>query len=231
MTREIDGRLRESRRIVAQRPSIELLGSLEGEWRRLRRELYGFNRDLSGRVHELERYIVPLDDLAKPWDQTFAAAKESSVPPEVLARVEKIVHEIRQAHDAVEKQRGRALTMQTRVGMQDSRAANALMSIDQARESALDRLFLRESTPIWNLAIGSRDAQDLHSASNCVLGPTVASCGRKSAVTWPSQSAPLWRRKKFQSADALSLSPCLPLCLPSPCLFFFLTKSPLRLRL
>jgi hypothetical protein len=117
MTREIDGRLRESRRIVAQRPSIELLGSLEGEWRRLRRELYGLNRDLSSRIHELERSIVQLDDLAKPWDQTFAAAKESSVPPEVLARVENIVHEIRQARDAVEKQWGRALTMQTRVGM------------------------------------------------------------------------------------------------------------------
>src|SRR5918992_1018764 len=36
---EIDGRLRESRRIVAQSPSIEMLRSLEGEWSRLRREL------------------------------------------------------------------------------------------------------------------------------------------------------------------------------------------------
>ena len=123
------------------------------------------DRDFSSRVHELERSIVQLDDLAKPWNQTFVTAKESSVPPEVLARVENIIHEIRQARDAVEKQRGRVLTMQTRVGMQDSRVANALMSIDQARESALDRLFLRESTPIWHPAIGSRDAQDLTSES------------------------------------------------------------------
>jgi hypothetical protein len=129
----------------------------------LRREFYGLNSDLSGRVHELERYIVQLDDLAKTWDKTFAAAKESSVPPEVLGRVENAVREIRQARDEVEKQRGRALAMQTRVGMQDSRAANALLSIDQARESALHRLFLRDSAPIWHLAIGSRDAQDLTS--------------------------------------------------------------------
>jgi len=39
------------------------------------------NRDLSSRVYELERDIGQLDDLAKTWDQTFAAAKESSVPP------------------------------------------------------------------------------------------------------------------------------------------------------
>ena len=165
VAREIDGRLRESRKIVAQSPSIEMLGGLEGEWRRLRRELYGLDRDLSSRGHELERYIGQLDDLAKRWEQTFAMAKESSVPPEVLGRVENIVQAIHQARDAVEKQRGRALIMQTRVGMQDSRAANALVSIDQARESALNRLFVRESVPMWNLALGSSNGQDLVSES------------------------------------------------------------------
>ena len=49
--------------------------------------------------------------------------------------------------------------------MQDSRVANALTSIDQAREIALHRLFLRESTPIWNLAIRSREARDLTNES------------------------------------------------------------------
>src|SRR5690348_5981776 len=35
LTREIDTRLRESRNILAQNPSIEILGGLGGEWRRL----------------------------------------------------------------------------------------------------------------------------------------------------------------------------------------------------
>jgi potassium-dependent mechanosensitive channel len=151
MTREIDARLRESRKIVVQSPSIEMLRSLEGEWRRVRRELYGLNKDLSKRVYELERYLAQLNDLAKTWDQTLVAAKESSVPPEILGRIESVIGEIRQAREAVEKQRARALTMQTRVGAQDSRAANVLTSIDQAQESALDRLFLPDSAPIWNL--------------------------------------------------------------------------------
>ena len=161
MTREIDARLRENRRIVAQSPSVEMLGGLEGEWRRLRRELSGFNRDLSRRVHEHERYIEQLDGLAQTWEQTLAAAKESSVPPEVRDRVENVIREIRQTRQAVDKRRALALTLQTRVGAQDARAANALLSIDQARESALDRLFLADSAPIWNLAAGARSAQDL----------------------------------------------------------------------
>src|SRR5918999_3390160 len=53
IAREIDGRLRESRRIVAQSPSIETLRGLEGEWNRLRRELAALNKDLTGRLHEL----------------------------------------------------------------------------------------------------------------------------------------------------------------------------------
>jgi potassium efflux system protein len=153
--------LRESRKIVGQSPSIEMLGDLQGEWRRLRRELSGLNKDLGGRVHDLERYIGQLDGLAKTWDQTLAAANESSVPPEVLGGIDSVRREIGQARDAVEKQRGRALALQARVGVQDSRAANALMSIDQARESALDRLFLGESAPIWNVITGVRDAPGL----------------------------------------------------------------------
>src|ERR1700752_4101114 len=39
LTKEIDDRLRESRKIIVQSPSIEMLRSLEGEWQRLRREL------------------------------------------------------------------------------------------------------------------------------------------------------------------------------------------------
>ena len=86
LTREIDTRLRETRKILAQHPSVEILGSLDGEWRRLRREISGINRSLSGRVHELDRQIGQIDDLAKTWEQTFTAASQSSAPTEVLDR-------------------------------------------------------------------------------------------------------------------------------------------------
>lgn len=39
LTREIDARLRQTRRILAQRPSIQMLSDLETEWRPLRRNL------------------------------------------------------------------------------------------------------------------------------------------------------------------------------------------------
>jgi len=142
-----------------------MLGGLEGEWRRVRRELYRLNKNLSGRMYELERYMAHLNDLAKSWDQTFAMAKQSSAPPEVLGRIENITSDIRQAREAVEKQRSRALTMQTRVGVQDSRVANVLTSIDHAREGALDRLFLPDNPPIWTPSMRSPSAEDLQRES------------------------------------------------------------------
>jgi small-conductance mechanosensitive channel len=170
ITREIDGRLRESRRIVAQSPSIEILRGMEREWSRVRRELSALNKDLTGRVHELQRHVAQLDEFAKKWHQTFAAARDANVPPEVLRGIENVVNEIQQARDAVEKQRARTLTIQSRVGVQDSRVDDALSAIDQALEKALDRLFLSDSPPIWRLAAPAAPARDLgHEISSSFL--------------------------------------------------------------
>jgi small-conductance mechanosensitive channel len=85
----------------------------------------------------------------------LAAAKEGDTPRELLSRTESVLSEIGQVREAVEKQRGRALTMQSRIGVQDSRIADMLRSLGQSRENALRRLFLRDSPPIWSPTIHS----------------------------------------------------------------------------
>jgi hypothetical protein len=90
ITREIDDRLRESRKIVAQRPSIEVLLGLEGEWNRTRYEVRGLSEALTNRVNELEHSLARIDELAKTWDETLAASKDNSAPAELVARVETV---------------------------------------------------------------------------------------------------------------------------------------------
>ena len=165
LTREIDSRLRETRNIVVQSPSIEMLRSLEGELQRLRRELAELNRALSGRLNDLERYVAQLDQLGKIWDETFAAAKESNAPAELLGRIQDVIAQVRQERVAVDKQRARALTMQNRVGVQDARIADALRAVAQARDNMLSRLLLRDSAPIWSRTLLSRGAQELQEES------------------------------------------------------------------
>ena len=70
ITREIDGRLRETRKIVAQKPSLEILAGLESEWRRVRNNLSDWTRELTRRVTQLERDRAQLEELTKTWEQT-----------------------------------------------------------------------------------------------------------------------------------------------------------------
>src|SRR4029077_15585967 len=50
LTRDLDARLRESRKIIAQKPSIEMLRNLEADWLPLQRNLGDWTRYLTSRV-------------------------------------------------------------------------------------------------------------------------------------------------------------------------------------
>jgi hypothetical protein len=155
LTREIDGRLRESRKILGQSPSIETLVGLEGEWLRLRRELAELNDALIGRVDDLERYLAQIDQFTRVWNATLAAAKEESVPLEILERIDAVMRELQRGRAAVERERSRILLIQSRVGVQDARVAEMLRALRRAVEHVLDRLFVRDGVPLWSGAIFS----------------------------------------------------------------------------
>jgi potassium-dependent mechanosensitive channel len=166
LTREIDARLRQTRRILTQRPSIQTLSFLESEWHPLRRNLATWNRQLSGYVSRLEGEIAELDEISKVWRETLEAATVANVPPEVLGRIQTVLAETEKARKEIERYRGRALTLQNRVAAQDARIADALALIAQTRENALDRLFTPDSAPIWSLDLGSHGTRELRAESS-----------------------------------------------------------------
>jgi hypothetical protein len=161
LTREIDARLGETRKLVAQRPSLEMLARLEADWRRLRAGLSDWARDLTGRVTRLDREIGQLDALTESWEKTQNAAGTSNAPPEILRRIESLLAGISQARKAVDGQRARAWSTQNRVALQDVRIAEALSSIAQAREDVFHRLYLQDSPAIWSVEVRSHAPNDL----------------------------------------------------------------------
>lgn len=163
LTREIDARMRETRNIVGQRPTVEILGTLQAEWQRLRREVLAFNGELSGRATDLERDLDETDQLQRMWTETLNAATSSNAPPEVVRRIAEVVGEIAQARQAVVKDRATTLTTQTRLAAQDARITDALTLITRARQRTLSRLFTRDSPPIWGNHV--RSSQDLQAES------------------------------------------------------------------
>jgi len=166
LTREIDGRLRQTRRILAQRPSIQTLSYLESEWRPLRRNLAAWNQQLTGYLSRLEGEIAEFDELGKVWRETLESANAANVPREVLIRIQAVLDETEKARKEIEGYRGRALTLQNRVAAQDGRIADALSLIAETREEALDRLFTPDSAPIWSIDLRSYTAEVLRAQSS-----------------------------------------------------------------
>jgi potassium efflux system protein len=166
LTREIDSRLRQTRRILAQRPSIQTLSDLQSEWRPSRRNLATWNQQLSGYLSRLAGEIAELDKLGKVWRETLEAAKVANVPPEVLGRIQAVLDETEKARKEIERYSGRALTLQNRVAAQDGRIADALALIAQTRENALHRLFTPDSIPIWSIDLRLHSTQELRTESS-----------------------------------------------------------------
>jgi potassium efflux system protein len=161
LAREIDARLRETRKIVAQRPSIEMLDGLEAGWWRVGRSLYGWMWDLTRRVTKLEEQITDLDEPGKKWQQTLEASRNSDAPPEIGRRIQILLGEIEQTREAIETRRARVLTMQSRVAAQEARIADVLRSMSDARDEVLERLFFKDSGAIWQPEVWSRAVPDL----------------------------------------------------------------------
>jgi potassium-dependent mechanosensitive channel len=161
LTREIDARIRETRKITAQRPSLEMLSRMDGEWRRLRGNLSDWSRALAGRAARLDHELAQLDESSETWQRTLSAAVDAHAPPEIAARIQSAIGAIGNARAAVAARRAESLTVQNRVGLQDARVGEALVAIRQAREDVLDRLFVKDSPALWSAEARAHAPQDL----------------------------------------------------------------------
>jgi small-conductance mechanosensitive channel len=162
VTREIDVRLAEDSRALSPSPSLETLRALESGWQKIDDNLNAWERDLRASAGRLEKKIGELARRADTWEQTLALAQgEGGTPPEVLQRIEAVIAATRQTRAAVERRRAQALTLQNRVVGQSARVKEALASISQARELAVNRLFVRDSPPIWSGEVRSHAGQNL----------------------------------------------------------------------
>jgi small-conductance mechanosensitive channel len=163
LTHEIDLRLRENLRILSQRPSIELLRTLERNWRRISSTLGLWSSELESRMGSLDRDLARLDELQGTWKETLALATREEAPAELVKRAEGLVASIERTRESVEARRALALRLQSRVSAQAFRVSEAIDAIAQARDATLARVFHRDSPPLWsrNLStVGDQIAAD-----------------------------------------------------------------------
>jgi small-conductance mechanosensitive channel len=161
----IEARARENTRIVSQRPSLELLRTVERAWQRQRDTLGAWTTRLEQRIAALERDLVRLDELDKTWKETHAAALKEQAAPELLGRVEELLATIERTRREVESRRSQALRLQSRVAAQGFRITESLDAIRAARTVTLGRVMRADSAPLWDtdLLTGARTRIAEHS--------------------------------------------------------------------
>lgn len=155
LTREIDARLGEHAKIMAQRPSLDVLRTLERGWKRTHDRLAELTQELTQRVAELDHMLARLSDFETTWSETRAAAR-SQAPPEIVQRIETLLNEIKRARSEVETRRAEALRLQNRVTAQDAHASQALAAIRARRDETIDRVLEKDSPHIWDATLIAR---------------------------------------------------------------------------
>jgi potassium efflux system protein len=166
---DIDIRAAETKTIIANGPSFDVLDELLGIWRGLADNATSWSRDLTQRATELEGDAARLDEMTTIWNLTVNAAKTKNAPPEVLDRIDQIIGAIKEDQNTLQSRRADILTFQSRVAAQQFRIQTELNAVQQAREGLLSRLLTQDSPPLWAFGeISSSNPSDQHALSDAV---------------------------------------------------------------
>jgi potassium efflux system protein len=157
LSREIDARLAETRKVLSRTSSIDTLRRIERPWSRLSSMLGARSRALGERIEELGKQTERVNEMEATWRATLDEARASRAPPEVTRRIEELVAEIGRARTAVTREHTRSLGVQNRVAVQQSRVNDVVSATRRARRDVEDHLFVRDGPPVWE-AMATHDA-------------------------------------------------------------------------
>ncbi|MBV9671681.1 MAG: hypothetical protein JO076_02500, partial [Verrucomicrobia bacterium] len=146
---DIDIRSAESARIIANGPSLDVLGELLAIWQSMSNSDSTWIRELTHRATGLNAELARTDTMAETWELTAKEAKNA--PQDVFDRVSQTLSLIQQAQNSLKSRRADILSLQSRLAMEETRIQVALNTVQEAKEEAINRLLVRESPPIWAL--------------------------------------------------------------------------------
>jgi potassium efflux system protein len=152
----IDSKLEDTSNDLSRNPPLPRLHRLENEWNELHDELSRWKRSLAKRAQELGGQIARLTQFKNTWEATLQSAQNAKLPQEVIQRIQSTLAEVQSTLEKFENRQRAILTLQDRVIEQDRQVAQALSSIDRAREEAVSQLLVRESHPLWSRSVWSQ---------------------------------------------------------------------------
>ena len=174
ITREIDAHREESASVLASRPSLETVRTVETGWQKLGERLSVWEHDLTAYAVQLNTEGERLVTVSKTWEQTLELAQQSETPQEIIQRIKTVLSAIKQTQGDIEAQKGQILTLQSRVSKQEARVSEGLATITQARDQAVTHLLVKDNPPLWSAEMPIHMGPDLIEDSQISLATQFA---------------------------------------------------------
>ncbi len=155
------------KRFESEPPSLEALALEERFWSLARDQLAGWNQQLTTQLEQVEARNDELTSLRETWRLTQESALAGGAPAEVLDRISALRSALKAAQIDVRAQRKSLLAFQAGIADQEGVVRGALEQLAKSRADLRERLFWRDSPPLWQLwaAAPAEPAPQLDSAA------------------------------------------------------------------
>ena len=150
--------------LLNQNPSLEAIRAIASKWQSSSRRLAGWTGTLHEHTVSVDKIVGDLNQMLQTWRLTLDAIKqpesevdnpvtlsrETSVPPEVVQRVNETISAIEETRRQAQERRAVLLATQTRTSELETRANGVRDEVRAARRRTLTNLFARDEPPIWS---------------------------------------------------------------------------------
>jgi small-conductance mechanosensitive channel len=156
-TTRVNDYTNESGRILAGNPSLDEVRSLEKGWTYLRTTPTAWNGTVADLSKQLAANLAKLDSGRQLWAQT-KAAQTAATPPELSQRVQAVLDKFDATRQTLTGRQAALLKLEDQITTLDSRIAGMLGEIAEARDRAVNQLFVANSPPIWSAPLAAAPA-------------------------------------------------------------------------
>lgn len=149
LKKQIDSADADTSRLLASSAKLTIIQEEISRWNLLREQANLWTELLSEKLGRLDLQTAQLADLSSLWKATQAEAVDAKVPSDLLARITSVRNQITAVQQEAETKRTELLKHQGRLADQSARITQTLADLASARDAAVNRLFLRDSAPLW----------------------------------------------------------------------------------
>src|SRR5262249_25665597 len=165
LTKEINARIEETAQRVKGSTSLDTIRGFESDWQSLTENLPEWEDSLNVRAKNLVDDLRRIDELSEKWKRTQEELKPIGAPPEVMARIQKIIDAATQMRRLIVAQQSHVIALQNRVAEQQRRVDEVLKTVRANRQALVGQLLTQDSPPIWARRCGGRPMRCRASAS------------------------------------------------------------------